>query len=103
MKPEMIAHYRKYLALAERLGIRFNQDSWKLFGLRSIDDLRERYLKDENLNNIPLTRFDSWWIAARIYVRSPVGERISLSMSDGVCIAKTLLIIQVLGIELPKV
>lgn len=86
-------HYEKYRSMAERLGVNFDQDSPRLFGV-TLEQLRARFEADPYLNNIPLHRFDSYAISLMICNRGK-----GLSLSDGVCLAKHCLIYQVLGVE----
>lgn len=87
------AHYDKYRDLAQRLGIKFNAESPRIFGV-SIEKLRELFEADPLLNNIPLRRFDNWTETVKFYNRNA-----RLSLAEGCCLAKHLLIYQVLGIE----
>jgi hypothetical protein len=87
-------HYDKYQALAQRLGVKFDADTLRFFGVASVEKLRELFQADPLLNNIPLRRFDNWTESFNLYNR---GAR--LTLAEGCCLAKHCLIYQVLGVE----
>lgn len=85
-------HYEKWEQFAKDRHIAITNLS--LFGLAGKEDLLERYKKDPNLNNIPLSIFDNLWITYRCFCRPK-----TWALYEGACVYKHLLKYQVLNLE----
>jgi hypothetical protein len=85
-------HERKYRRMAEERHIKLTTQSLQFFGLRSLSDLKFLYLQDSNLNNIQLRRFDALTTSFNTY-----NPRKKLTLSEGACLYKQLLIDMITG------
>lgn len=79
-----VSHDDYYLQLAREHHIALT--NLDLFGLVSLEQLREFLAADRHLNNIPLRRFDAMTASYNAY-----NPRTRLSFADGCCIYKALL------------
>ena len=84
-------HYEKFRIMAEEAGITLKRLS-KPLGY-SVEELRKLYIEDNNLNNIPLVKLDSFYLCLPSYTR-----KIITNMADNCCVYKHLLIYEVLGV-----
>jgi len=91
-KKDYAEWWNKYAKMARERGISIT--NLGLFGLRSVNDLREKYEEDPNLNNIPLVYFDRVTEAYNAF-----NPQHPLSLADGCNLYKFLLVHEVLGIN----
>lgn len=90
-------HYEKYAALSKNVPTSYAPNH------SNVELLREAYLKDNHLNNIPLHWFDQRYEAVRSIPQDK--ETIKkylvggLSLAENCCILKHILIYRVLGCE----
>jgi len=84
-------HYEKFRDMAEKAGITFKGVSEPLG--YSVEELRELYIEDNNLNNIPSIGLDSFYLCLPSYKRKTI-----TNMGDVCCVYKHLLIYEVLGV-----
>ena len=84
-------HFEKFRDMANEAGISF-QTSERFMGFTK-EQLLKLYIEDNNLNNIPLIEFDSYYLVLPNYVR-----KIVTNFADNCCLYKHLLIYEVLGI-----
>jgi hypothetical protein len=82
-------HNDKYDAMAKKHGVTVSERHLDLFGVKSLDHLRELYEEDEHLNNIPLRVFDSLWTSL-VVCQKP--GRASISAAESCCMYKRLLV-----------
>lgn len=80
-------HYDKYARLSEHVPTGLAPYS------KDVEKLRELFLADEHLNNIPLRNFDAMVYSVRQYAGK------GLSIAESCCILKHILIYRVLGAE----
>ena len=83
-------HYEKFKNMAEQTGITFSRSD-RYFGYTK-QEVLELFSKNEHLNNIPLTKFDSMYLVLPHYTR-----KIVTNLADNTCLYKHLLIYEVLG------
>jgi len=81
------AHYEKYRGMAKRTGVSLLKST--AFGTK--EQLERLYKADPLLNNIPLYRFDAYFVFAPRIDGGPV------SLAENTCMYKHLLIYEVLG------
>ena len=84
-------HYEKFRDMAEKAGITFKGVSEPLG--YSVEELRKLYIEDNDLNNIPVLEWDSFYLCLPSYTR-----KIITNMADNCCVYKHLLIYEVLGV-----
>lgn len=88
------SHYDKYSAMAKVRGVTLSEDSLRFFGLSSVEQLACLFVKDRHLNNISMARFDS--LTASYNAMRPQSR---LTLAEGCCLYKHLLIYVVLGVQ----
>ena len=84
-------HYEKFRDMSQRAEITLKRLS-KPLGY-SVEELRNLYIEDNNLNNIPLIELDSFYLCLPSYTR-----KVITNMADNCCVYKHLLIYEVLGV-----
>ena len=84
-------HFEKFRDMANEAGISFKR-SKEYMGFTK-EQLLKLYIEDNNLNNIPLIEFDSYYLVLPNCVR-----KIVTNFADNCCLYKHLLIYEVLGI-----
>ena len=87
-------HFEKYANLSKLLGVGANGS--KYLG-QSRQFWRANYLKDQNLNSVPLSFFDAHFINKTWLDENEVSH--GLTLSDSVCLHKHVIIYQVLKCE----
>ncbi len=87
--------YDKYEAMKKDLHIsllpKMAASAPEFFG-RNLDELREEYLVDPNLNQIRLQRFDAIYVPRKF-------NGFVISLAENVCLYKHCLIYEILGLE----
>ena len=84
-------HYEKFRDMAEKAGISFRSSDTYMGFTKS--QLLKLYIEDNNLNNMPLIVFDSFYLCLPSYTR-----KVITNMADNCCVYKHLLIYEVLKV-----
>lgn len=88
-------HYDKYDTLVKKLGINFPGGRCGALGI-STGELRDLFLVDPSLNNIPMEKWDAWAKGVRLYQKEKCQ---GLSLADLVGALKHAVIYKLLKVE----